>query len=142
MRLLAQLAAKSGAIDPRLIEQWDDIVGEKLARICRPVRLKRHGKAQSLEVAVANGPSAMAVQYEQQKLMQAVNRWMGSQGVTRIIIRQTGAAALKSSARGPAGPNDMMQRRKKPQLQPIAKTGNALKDALNQLKNNIKARND
>ena len=141
MQLLGQLAAKSGAIDPRLIEQWEEIVGTKLARACRPVRLKAHGKAQTLVLAAPNGPSAMAIQYGQQEIITKVNQWIGRQAITRIQIRQTGAALLK-----PTRPN--MQGKPPPPAKEtknftpisIQATGNALDDALNRLKNNIKAR--
>lgn len=100
-RLIADLARRSGAMDPRLIEHWPDIAGENLTRMCRPLRLRTHGRAKSLEVAVPNGAAAMQVQFRQKELIDRVNRVLGKGTVTRLLIRQTGAAGL-AAAQKPA----------------------------------------
>ena len=90
-RLMATLAERSGAMDPQLAADWPDIAGPQLARLCRPVRLKKAGRARTLEVAAANGAAAMQLQYRQRELLERVNRLLGKGTVTRITIRQTGA---------------------------------------------------
>lgn len=91
-RLMATLAERSGAMDPRLAADWPDIAGPQLSKLCRPVRLKKSGRARTLEVAAANGAAAMQLQYRQKELLERVNRLLGKGMVTRILIRQTGAA--------------------------------------------------
>ncbi len=92
---MAALAKKTGALDPRLAGDWAEIVGPDLAKICRPVQMRSHGRAKSLEVAVANGAAAMQVQYRQDFIIQKVNTKLGHNRISRLTIRQTGATALK-----------------------------------------------
>ncbi len=136
MALLAGLAKKSGAIDPRLIENWAQIVGEETARMCRPIRLKAQGRAKTLEIAVSNGPSAMAVQFRQQDILARVNQWLGRNAITRLTIRQTGALRA-----GPAMPAPLKPAQKPletPQKNMDSASGSPLEEALNRLKNNVK----
>ena len=93
-RLLAQLAKKSGAMDPRLAANWEEIVGPDLARLCRPLQTKTHGRAKSLEVAVANGAAGMQLNYKLGILQQKVNAYLGPNAIARVTIRQTGKAGL------------------------------------------------
>ncbi|GEM_PF-2746758 len=136
MALLAGLAKKSGAIDPRLIENWAEIVGEETARMCRPIRLKTQGRAKTLEIAVSNGPSAMAVQFRQQDILARVNQWLGRNAITRLTIRQTGAIGLGPTALPPLKPAQ-----KPPESRPKTDhsiSGSPLEKALNRLKINVK----
>ena len=93
-RLLAKLAKKSGALDPRLAANWDEIVGPDLAKLCRPLQTKAHGRAKSLEVAVANGAAGMQLQYRLETLRQKVNAYLGPGAIARVTIRQTGKNGL------------------------------------------------
>ena len=100
-KLLAGLAKKSGAMDPQLAGNWAEIAGPEIAALCRPVRLRSHGKAKALEVAAANGAAAMQLQFKQQLLLQKINAYLGRNAVARILIRQTGKSSL---APNPAAP--------------------------------------
>lgn len=97
-KLMATLAERSGAMDPRLAADWPDIAGPQLSKQCRPVRLKKNGRARTLEIAAANGAAAMQLQYRQKELLEQVNRLLGKGAVTRIAIRQTGAAGTARKA--------------------------------------------
>lgn len=91
-KVVATLAKKSNALDPRLAANWAEIAGPDLARFTRPVRLKPNGRSRSLELAVPNGAAAMQVQFKQQFILDKVNIVLGRNAVTKIIIRQTGGA--------------------------------------------------
>ncbi len=99
-KLMARLATKSGAMDPRLAGNWEEIVGPDLAKLCRPVQTRPVGRARALEVAVANGAAAMQVQYKQDFLLQKINAFLGRNNISRIMIRQTGKAGLRSGRSG------------------------------------------
>ena len=93
---LARLAAKSGAMDPALAERWEAAAGPELARLCRPVRLRRQKNAVTLEVAVRSGAAAMRVQYAQAQLLERVRTHLREPRLTRLAIRQAGAAAAEA----------------------------------------------
>lgn len=105
-KLVASLALKTNALDPRIVEDWREIVGPDLARLCQPVRLKAHGKAKVLEVAVPNGAAAMKVQFKQKFILDGINRLLGRGRVTKLIIRQTGKGAGTTGAPGRALQSD------------------------------------
>ncbi|MEE9329967.1 MAG: DUF721 domain-containing protein [Parvularculaceae bacterium] len=92
---LARLAQASGAMDPRLAQKWPEIAGPELAKICRPLRLKRNGRAQILQVAALHGAAAMQVQYQLPALLGKVNSFLGHGRVTKIAIVQRATHALK-----------------------------------------------
>lgn len=142
-RLLAALASKSGAMDPRLAADWHEIAGGEIARLCRPVRLKSAGRARSLEVAVANGSAAMQLQYRQAELIERVNRVLGKGTVTRLLIRQTGAAGTKASS-GPTYSRPFMPPSLAPRDRtvPAAAPSEGLQDALSRMRALIAARED
>ncbi len=98
-KLMAELAKKSGAMDPRLAGNWEEIVGTEMAKLCRPVQTRSVGRARALEVAVANGAAAMQVQFRQDYLLQKLNTFFGKNYITRIQIRQTGKAGLRKPAK-------------------------------------------
>ena len=90
---LARLAAKSGAMDPRLAERWEEAAGGELAALCRPVRLRRQKNAVTLEVSVRNGAAAMRLQYAQDQLLARLRTHLREPRLTRLAIRQSGAEA-------------------------------------------------
>ena len=138
-KLLAALASKSGAMDPRLAADWHEIAGGEIARLCRPVRLKSAGRARSLEVAVANGAAAMQLQYRQAELIERVNRVLGKGTVTRLLIRQTGAAGAKAQ-KGPSYSRPVMPPQEK--ALPAAPPSQGLQDALSRMRGLIAARDN
>ena len=89
---VARLAAKSGAMDPGLAERWEEAAGADLARLCRPVRLRRQKNAVTLEVSVRNGAAAMRVQYAQDQLLARLRTQLREPRLTRLRIVQAGGA--------------------------------------------------
>lgn len=92
MPQIAKLAARSGAMDPRLAERWEEAAGADLAALCRPMRLKRQKNAVALEVSVPSGAAAMRLQYAQEQLLARLRTYLKEPRLTRLMIRQTGIA--------------------------------------------------
>ncbi|WP_051881586.1 DUF721 domain-containing protein [Parvularcula oceani] len=90
---VAQLAAKSGAMDPALARSWPEVVGPELAKLCRPLRLRRQKNAITLEVAVPNGAAAMRVQYAQNQILSRARTQLRQPKLSRLAILQAGAKA-------------------------------------------------
>ena len=89
---VARLAAKSGAMDPRLAERWEEAAGRDLAALCRPVRLRRQKNAVTLEISVRTGAAAMRLQYAQEQLLTRLRTHLREPRLTRLLIKQSGAA--------------------------------------------------
>jgi hypothetical protein len=104
--VLADLTAK--ALDPVLAKQgfgqtdivlhWEEIVGERLARVCEPVKLQWPARAPkaapghgpepaSLVVRVESG-FAIELQHLSALVLERVNMHLGWKAVGRILIRQ------------------------------------------------------
>lgn len=136
-KIVADLAKKTNALDPRLAASWAEIAGPDLARICRPVQLKTHGRAQALELAVPNGAAAMQVQFKQKFILDKVNIVLGHKRVTRLVIRQTGKNALETKQKNPwSQPEADMSPHVQPLPSPDLNSGKlALASALDRLQN-------
>lgn len=87
-KLMASLAQKTGAMDPALLEAWPDIVGPELSKICRPVRLKRVGKAHTLVVSANSGAAAMRIQFTQADLLARTKQFLRLTTLTKLAIEQ------------------------------------------------------
>ena len=103
---LTRLAEASGAMDPRLADDWAEIAGADIAALCRPVRIVRRGKTQALEVSVKSGAAAMKVQYAQEALLSRLRQTLGLPHLTKISFREG------------KQPRSWEQRRVKPGVQP------------------------
>lgn len=90
--LMAEAAKKAGILEPDLIENWADIVGDELAEACRPVKILRDRRAETLIVSVPNGGAAMKVQYAQSQILARANSWTKRRRLTKLLIEQSGAA--------------------------------------------------
>jgi predicted nucleic acid-binding Zn ribbon protein len=66
----------------RLAKAWPDVVGERLAGECRPVRLE--GK--TLTVAASSGPWGAQVQFLAGEIQNGVNRTLGGGAVGRVAV--------------------------------------------------------
>ncbi|MGV6819080.1 MAG: DUF721 domain-containing protein [Parvularcula sp.] len=87
-KLMATLAQKTGAMDPALLEAWPDIVGPDLCKMCRPVRLKRVGKAHTLVVSANSGAAAMRIQFSQADLLARTRQFLRMPTLTKLAIEQ------------------------------------------------------
>lgn len=85
---IARLAKATGAMDPRLAENWAEIAGPELASLCRPVRIVNRGRVQALEVSVKSGAAAMKLRYGQEALLGRVRQKLGLPKLSQIVFRE------------------------------------------------------
>jgi hypothetical protein len=88
----------ASALEPR----WVEIVGERLARVCRPQKLTkgRGGQPGVLELRVV-GAAALLVQHQSAEILSRVNLFLGAGTVDRLRIAQGPVKPLPATAAKP-----------------------------------------
>ena len=71
--------------------RWTDIVGEKTARMCAPVKITGRRGEGTLHVA-APGPAALLVEANAQRILDQVNTYCGREVAKRLAITRASAA--------------------------------------------------
>lgn len=66
----------------RLAKVWPEVVGERLAAECRPVRLE----AGNLTVAASSGPWGVQVKFLAGEIQKGANRALGGDPVARVAV--------------------------------------------------------
>jgi hypothetical protein len=117
--------AKLGFSQSSLILHWDDIVGERIAGSCEPIKLQwpprpaRRADDSAIEPATlvlrVSGAMALDVQHEAPQLIARVNAHLGWRAVGRIAIRQ-----------GPLTRAAQPRRRSPPDAQALARAQQAV----------------
>jgi hypothetical protein len=89
----------ASALEPR----WVEIVGERLARVCRPQKLTkgRGGQPGVLELRVV-GAAALLVQHQSAEILSRVNLFLGPGSVDRLRIAQGPVKPLAAPAAKPS----------------------------------------
>jgi predicted nucleic acid-binding Zn ribbon protein len=80
--LLSQKEFAEGMRLGRLAKAWAEVVGERLAKECRPVRLD----AGSLTVAASSGPWGAQVRFLAGEIQKGANRALEDEPVTRVTV--------------------------------------------------------
>ncbi|MEO0681044.1 MAG: DUF721 domain-containing protein [Pseudomonadota bacterium] len=92
VRMLKEASARRGFAEPRILTDWDAIMGAALAPVCRPVKVSYAGKNFGATLVVlAEGPRAPEVQMLGPKIVERVNAHYGYRAVSRIRVVQTDA---------------------------------------------------
>jgi len=101
-----RLGRGAGALEPR----WREIVGERLARVCRPQKLTRGRDGPNgsrtggvLELRVA-GAAALLVQHQSEEILGKVNLFLGAGAVEKLRIAQGPVPPLPEATGRPARP--------------------------------------
>jgi len=91
----------ASALEPR----WREIVGDRLAGVCRPQKLTRgrDGQGGTLELRVA-GPAALLVQHQAEDILARVNLFLGAGAVSKLRIAQGPVKPLPATAAAPRRP--------------------------------------
>ena len=97
-KVFSTLAQQTKYADPALADNWPDIAGPDIARLCRPGKLTGRGPGRTLEVRVPSGAAAAQIQMMTDPLLTRLNAYLGPGGVARITITQA------SRAHEPANP--------------------------------------
>jgi len=66
----------------RLARRWPEVVGERLAAECRPVRLE----AGNLVVAASSGPWGVQVKFLSEEIRNGANRTLEGEPVKRVTV--------------------------------------------------------
>ena len=97
-RIVEPAAARKGMGVTSLLTQWPEIVGPRLAKICRPVELKwptapakrveSAARAQSTLILRVDGPFALEAQHAATTILDRINAHLGWACVAKVAFRQ------------------------------------------------------
>jgi len=91
-RMLKEASARRGFAEPRILTDWETIMGAALAPVCRPVKVSYSGKSFGATLVVlAEGPRAPEVQMLGPRIVERVNSHYGYRAVSRVRVVQTDA---------------------------------------------------
>lgn len=99
---------KRGLAQGRLLTDWSEIVGTKLAEISRPEKLvpaKGADGGGTLEVRVA-GPWAVEIQHLAPTIVERINRYFGYAAVARLRLVNAPVAGTAPTPRPASKPTD------------------------------------
>ena len=79
----------------RLLTQWEEVVGEAVAKVARPVGVTygREGLGATLTLLVP-GPEAPRVEMQKERIRERVNACYGYRAIARVRITQTAGAGF------------------------------------------------
>ena len=102
--LLKSLQAKFEANDDgagRLKARWTEVVGERLSKLCEPVRIiKGKGRPGTLEIRVA-GAYAPLIQHQSQVVIDRINLYLGTGTIDRLRLIQGPLSTLPKAPPAP-----------------------------------------
>ena len=105
-RALGEAAAGRGFAEPQVLTRWAEIVGERLAGLCRPVRVsyaRERGLGATL-VVHAEGARATEVEHLAPRIVERVNQFYGYRAVARVKLTQIAPAGpMTTGVTPPAG---------------------------------------
>lgn len=88
---LRDAAAGHGFAEPEVLLRWAEVVGERLARVCTPVKVS-YSRSQDLGATLlvrAAGARAIEVEHLGPRILERVNQFYGYRAVHRLKITQT-----------------------------------------------------
>lgn len=87
---IRQASEGRGFAVTRLLTHWEEVVGQDIAQIARPVDVKygRQGLGATLTV-LTTGPNAPMLEMQKEKLRERVNAVYGYNAIARLRITQT-----------------------------------------------------
>lgn len=95
---LKSAGAKRGFAELRLLTEWRAVVGEALARVCRPVKVTYRGRSGpglgATLVVTAEGARAPEVEMRKAQIIDRVNAFYGYRAVSRLAIDQSRSGAI------------------------------------------------
>lgn len=140
---LASAAAKRGIAEARLISQWEEIVGPRIAAVSRPVRVKhRRGMALGAVLVLAvHGPSATELEFLAPQIIERVNAGYGYGAIAEIAFTQAHGPLppLKSAEKDTGVRPEDLSSEKRERLEAMTRPveDDALRDALARLGANV-----
>jgi len=117
---LRDAAAGHGFSEPEVLLRWAEIVGDRLAGVCAPVKVS-YSRAQDLGATLlvrADGPRAIEVEHLAPRILERINQFYGYRAVHRLKVTQaTGSPGFAEPAApfaGPSSPHDAAPREPAP----------------------------
>jgi len=92
---LGEAAANHGFAEPQVLLRWAEVVGERLAGLCAPVKVtypRGHGLGATLVVR-APGARAPEVEHLGPSIVERVNQFYGYRAIARVKVVQTSGPA-------------------------------------------------
>ncbi|MGI9392786.1 MAG: DUF721 domain-containing protein [Parvibaculales bacterium] len=138
--ILAPIHKRRGFSETHILQHWNEIMGDSLARFSRPVKLsKAHAQGRSLTVMVEAG-FATSLQHQTTQILERINFYYGYNAITKIHIIQgpVGAEAVAQKSDRLAEPERGAQEDKN--LQQFQSAG--LKAAFSRLRHYVEKKNN
>jgi hypothetical protein len=92
-------SGKRGFAEVRVLTDWDAILGESLARSCRPVKVTHHRGADlgATLVVLAEGARAPEVEMLAPRIVERVNGYYGYRAISRVSVTQIAGGMAETS---------------------------------------------
>jgi len=130
---------KRGFSEPRILTEWDSVVGASLAGLARPLRMSfaaREGMGGTLTIGVL-GSRAVEAQHMIPQIAERVNGYYGHRAISRVKIEQIGAEAFEAATQKEESPAPCPEMRAR-LAEPISSVRDeGLRSALERLGDNI-----
>lgn len=136
-RVAAPIFSKQGFSQGRIITDWPEIVGEKIAsygvpeKITFPFQKKSGG---TLHI-MASGSGGMMFQYQSALIIERINTYFGYNAVAKIQLHNTPMAAPEASKPKPTPVDERLEKKARKDLKSLEE--GALKEALLHLNTSI-----
>lgn len=136
-RVVKPLVKDRPLAETQLLLDWPSIVGEELAALARPLKVRFDRPAERLggvlELA-CDGGAALELQHRAPQLIERINAWLGYPAIARLRLRQVERSVAA------AGATSRPKARRKPEpAAPLPTTGDAgLDEALTRLRDALR----
>ena len=128
-RVVRPLVKDRPLAETQLLLDWTSIVGEELASLARPLKVRFDRPAERLggvlELACEGG-AALELQHRAPQLIERVNAWLGYPAIARLRLKQVTRPKPAAAATPPARP---ARARPLPPAPPLPSTGDEGLDA-------------
>jgi len=72
-----------------LYERWDEIMGDDIASIAKPVTIKKTvGNKYSIVIKPTNPALALQLSYQQDEILRRINKYFGYDAISKITFRK------------------------------------------------------
>lgn len=116
--ILDPVLARRAGITTDLLQAWDEVVGDRLARQSRPEQIKWNRRASDDDpfepatlVIACEATAALYIQHETTEIMARVNAFLGYSAIGRIKIVQKPVSPPEREAEPPRSLSDAERRR-------------------------------
>lgn len=77
------------ASDTDLMERWDEIMGDDIAKIAKPITIKKTvGNKFSIVIKPANPALTLELSYSKDEILRRINKYFGYDAISKITFRK------------------------------------------------------